>query len=246
MPPLNRQLQFNKSDDIDRFVTKTSTPPIARGLFTPIADLFGKGKEQTAIIKPPEKKQSLLSKIFKGNVVRYERQPKETAPIKQPIRETKTIEVPRIKPEPLEGSFKGTNYDPMELSQNRPDATPENIGEGAVAGLKVDDTMVAVPRKNDNLNAMIKLGSVIYIPELDQKFLVADLMNKRFNGIKKIDFATIGSGSQASSTHNRDFSNIIILRKGKGRADAREYVNSGKWKEELSKPFERLFTPNEQ
>ena len=168
-----------------------------------------------------------INALANGNAVTYERKPF--------VGPKKTLST--LKPKKLEGSFKGTNYDPYHRPQNRPNATSENLGEGAVAGLKIDESMVAVPRKKDNFNAMIPLGSVIYIPELKKKFLVADLMNKRFNGMQKIDFATPGGKRNIDSSLNKDFT-VILLRKGKGRPDAREYVKSGEWEKEKNIPYE--------
>jgi len=135
---------------------------------------------------------------------------------------------------PSAGQWKGTNYDPLDPSQNRPNAKPETIGIGA-AGVRMDEGMVAVPRKDDGITAMLRLGTVIYIPELNRKFLVADLQNARFNGQQKLDFVTSGTGSGISPAHNKNFNNIVIVREGQGRADVREYVESGQWEEDKNK-----------
>ena len=137
---------------------------------------------------------------------------------------------------PLQGSWQGTNYDPTDRSQNRPFSKSNTTGKGA-AGIEIDESMVAVPRKKDNITAMLRLGTVIYIPELKQKFLVADLMNKRFNGQQRIDFATMETTTEISSIHNKSFEDIIILREGNGYEDVREYVESGEWEKEKNKPY---------
>lgn len=142
------------------------------------------------------------------------------------------------KLKPLEGSWKGTNYDPIDVTQNRPNAKKETIGIGA-GGVKIDDSMVAVPRQKDGETGMLRMGTVIYVPSLDKKFLVADLKSSKFNGLKQIDFATTGTSSQISPKHNQDFSDIVIVREGKGREDLRNYVKSGEWKKEKSSIFNK-------
>ena len=169
---------------------------------------------------------SLLNSL-RGKPITYKR---NEAPIKEtpaPVSELKT----------LDGEWQGTNYDPYDRNQNRPDATTTNLGEMAVSGVKNDGSMVAVPRKKDGITGMLRLGTVIYVPSLNQKFLVADLKNARYNGQQQIDFPTPGAKGEVSPTHNQSFGNIIVLREGSGKADTRNYVNSGEWEKEKNTPF---------
>ena len=128
-------------------------------------------------------------------------------------------------PKEIEGEFIGTNYDPYDPDQTRPNPT----GEGAVKGVTIDETMVAVPRKKDSNESILRLGTVIYVPELNNIFLVADLMNRRFDGMNKIDFARPNKKKTPDEIVNKTFSGIKILREGGGRADTREFVKSGEW-----------------
>ena len=125
----------------------------------------------------------------------------------------------------------GTNYDPYDRAQNRTDATEDNLGEGTVPGFKIDGTMVATSKKRDNVTGNLKLGTVIFVKSLNRPFLVADVMNKRFNGMNKIDFANPRSGSTPIPKYNKTFAqdDIEIVREGKGREDVRNFVNSGEW-----------------
>lgn len=97
--------------------------------------------------------------------------------------------------------------------------------------------MVAVPRQTDGLTGMLRLGTVIYIPELDQVFLVADLMNKRYNGQTKIDFVRPNKKKTPDETVNKDFSGIQVIRQGKGYEDTRNFVTSGEW-DKLKQQYE--------
>ena len=134
----------------------------------------------------------------------------------------------------LEGEWNGTNYDPYDIWQNRPDATEDNLGEGAIAGLKIDENMVAVARKKDSDEAMLRTGTVIRVPELGNRlFLVADLLNERFNGQQKIDFATPKKGKEVVTDFNKAFKDIEVVRQGQGKEDARNFVNSGEWQKML-------------
>lgn len=132
-------------------------------------------------------------------------------------------------PNVLEGEWQGTNYDPYDRGQNRPDATDENLGVGA-ATVKVGDNMVAVARKaEDDSTPMLEYGTVLREPESGEMYLVADLLNKRFAGQNKIDFATPNTGKEIDEKYNRTFSGFEVVREGKGRTDARELVESGEW-----------------
>ena len=154
-----------------------------------------------------------------GTTFEYQAEPEEQNSV--------AIEVEKEK-------YTGTNYDPYDPSQNRPNATSSNLGIGS-AGIKMDETMVASSLKQDGITANLRLGTVIYIPELNKKFLVADTMNKRFNGMNKIDFAVPKSRGSIIPELNKQFT-IQIIRKGQGRADARELVNSGQWDEIKNEP----------
>jgi len=125
----------------------------------------------------------------------------------------------------LAQTFIGTNYDPYDPNQTRPN--PDGIG---AAGIKIDESMVATSLKKNGITGNLRLGTVIYVASLNKVFLVADVMNKRFNGMNKIDFATPGSGSATSTEHNTDFSDISIIRQGQGKGeDTRNFVESGEW-----------------
>lgn len=126
----------------------------------------------------------------------------------------------------------GTNYDPYDPDQTRPNAN----GEGAVSGVKIKEGMVAVPRKVGSDEAMIRLGTVVYIPELDDIFLVADLMNRRFDGQYKFDFAKPHMKKNPDPSVNKTFNDVVILREGDGYGDTREFVNSGEW-EKMKEEF---------
>lgn len=128
----------------------------------------------------------------------------------------------------LEGEWQGTNYDPYDIWQNRPDATEENIGLGA-AGVRVDESMVAVSRKKGTDTGMLRLGTVLRNPETNEVFLVADLMNRRFDGMNKIDFATPKKGKEIDERFNKTFSGLEIVREGSGYEDVRTFVESGEW-----------------
>lgn len=123
----------------------------------------------------------------------------------------------------LPQKFTGTNYDPYD-----PDQTRKNPDGKGAAGVKIDDSMVATSLKKDGITGNLRLGTVIYIPELKKKFLVADLMNKKFNGMDKIDFATPKSGKKALPQFNKQFT-IQVVRKGNGREDLRNFIKSGQW-----------------
>ena len=128
----------------------------------------------------------------------------------------------------LEGEWQGTNYDPYDVWQNRPDATEENVGLGA-AGVRIGDNMVAVSRKKGSDEAMLRLGTVLRNPENGEMYLVADLMNRRFDGQNKIDFATPRRGKEIDKGYNRTFSGLEVVREGAGYEDVRNFVESGEW-----------------
>lgn len=134
-----------------------------------------------------------------------------------------------IKPiRKLDQPFIGTNYDPYDVEQNRPDATEENIGLGA-AGVKIKENMVAVSRKPKSDEAMVRLGTVLRDPETKELYLVADLMNRRFDGQNKIDFATPKTGKEINEKYNRSFEGLEVVREGQGYEDVRAFVESGEW-----------------
>jgi len=132
------------------------------------------------------------------------------------------------QPKKLEGTWQGTNYDPLDVWQNRPDATEENKGIGA-SQVRIDDTMVAVSRKPNSDEAMLRLGTVLRDPNTGKKYLVADLMSHRFDGQKKIDFATPQTGKKIKEEYNKPFEGLEIIREGNGYEDVRVFVESGEW-----------------
>jgi len=152
------------------------------------------------------------------------------------------------KPEPrkplktFDEPFIGTNYDPYDPDQTRPN--PDGKGK---AGIKMTDDMVATALKEDGLTGNLRLGTVIRIPSLgNQVFLVTDTMNKRFNGMNKIDFVRADKKKEPDPEVNKEFSDIEILREGMGPEDARTFVESGEWenfkKEHSSSYQEKLQT----
>lgn len=168
-----------------------------------------------------KKVPSFIDSLLTDTIV-YERPP---SMLETPVAEASEPEPTTPK---LEGEWIGTNYDPLDIWQNRPDATPENLGKGA-AGVKIDESMVAVSRKKGTDEAMIRLGTVLRDPETGKKYLVADLMNRRFDGQNKIDFATPKRGKEIDANYNRTFSGFEIVREGQGYEDVRNFVESGEW-----------------
>ena len=161
--------------------------------------------------------------------ITYEKQ--EAAPIMAltPDREAEKIARENFeKQQTLEGEWVGTNYDPYDVWQNRPDATEENVGLGA-AGVRIAENMVAVSRKKGSDEAMLRLGTVLEDPESGERYLVADLMNRRFDGEKKLDFATPKTGKKINENFNRTFSGLRVIREGGGYEDVRNFVESGEW-----------------
>lgn len=169
---------------------------------------------------------TVVENILSSEVV-YTRPQPEPIEALTPDRESQKVAA-RGETPILEGEWQGTNYDPLDIWQNRPDATAENIGKGA-AGVKIDDTMVAVSRKKDSDEAMIRLGTVLEHPETGKRYLVADLMNERFNGMQKIDFATPKRGKEIDENYNKSFKGFKIIREGQGYEDVRDFVESGEW-----------------
>lgn len=117
----------------------------------------------------------------------------------------------------------GTNYDPYAPDQTRPNTD----GRGAVGEI-MDESMVATSHKADKETGNLRLGTVFYIPEENKKYLVADVMNKRFAGQSKIDFVTPNQGKKIIEKYNKPFT-IQILREGGGYEDARKFIKSGEW-----------------
>lgn len=144
----------------------------------------------------------------------------------------KPVRIQVVSDEPeyavLEGEWQGTNYDPYDVWQNRPDATEENVGVGA-AGVRIGENMAAVSRKKGSDEAMLRLGTVLREPESGEMYLVADLMNRRFDGQNKLDFATPNTGKEISEKYNRTFSGLEVVREGGGYEDVRNFVESGEW-----------------
>jgi len=127
-------------------------------------------------------------------------------------------------PEPreprLQGVATGTNYDPFDPAQTKPD--PDGIG---AAGVEMKEGMVAVPRIEGTKRPVVPFGTVLFFPDLDRSFLVADLLGPRFTATSnsthfKVDFAVPNTGKQTIPEFNRQF-NFEIEELGTGRADAR-------------------------
>lgn len=151
------------------------------------------------------------------------------APKTDPVKVDEGALVPQgIATKPLktfDTPFIGTNYDPYDPDQTRPN--PDGKGK---AGIVMDDDMVATALKDDGLTGNLRLGTVIRIPSLGGKmFLVADTMNKRFNGMNKIDFVRKNKKKTPDPDVNKEFSDIEIVREGNGPEDARNFVESGEW-----------------
>jgi hypothetical protein len=147
---------------------------------------------------------------------------------KMPKVPTKTAK-PANTSDVLDGEWLGTNYDPYDKDQNRVDATADNIGQGAVKGVTIGPGMAAVSRIPNSDEAEIRLGTVLQDPNTGEVFLIADLMNRRFDGQKKIDFATPNTGKEINPKYNKTFSGFKVLRQGGGYEDTRNFVNSGEW-----------------
>jgi hypothetical protein len=152
-----------------------------------------------------------------------------------PQKNMEVKEVAEKKPiKKLDVSFLGTNYDPYD-----PDQTKENPDGKGKALIEMDDDMVATSLKEDGLTGNLRLGTVIRVPSLGNKvFLVADTMNKRFNGMNKIDFVKKGKKKTPDPEVNKEFSDIEVLREGDGPEDARNFVESGEW-EKFKSEFEK-------
>lgn len=167
--------------------------------------------------------------LLKDNKAQKSEETPITTPDGQALQSTGMLKTTKTKPlRKLEGSFTGTNYDPYDVNQNRPDATDDNVGIGA-AGVKIGESMVAVSRKTDSDEAMVRLGTVLRDPETKEMYLVADLMNRRFDGQNKIDFATPKKGKEIDEKYNRSFEGLEIVREGQGYEDVRKFVESGEW-----------------
>lgn len=135
-------------------------------------------------------------------------------------------------PKPTGKKFLGTNYDPFDPDQTKPE--PDGIGKALIP---LDDNMVATSLKEDGVTGNLRLGTVIKVPSLGNRiFLVADTMNSRFNGQNKIDFVRKDKKKEPDPEVNREFDDIEIIREGQGPEDARNLVESGEW-EELLKQY---------
>jgi len=131
---------------------------------------------------------------------------------------------------PREGKFKGSNYDPFDPTQTRPNTD----GKGA-AGVLLDNSMVATSLKKNSDEGSLRLGTVIYIPELDEIFLVADTKNERY-GENEIDFVAPEGKKDPVSKFNQNFT-VQVIRQGEGKGgNTRQFVESGEW-EEMKKKF---------
>lgn len=180
----------------------------------------------------PEKKDNAVTVPLLGS------EPKP-APV-EPVKVDDGALVPTKSPKPekpkalrsFDVPFIGTNYDPYD-----PEQTRENPDGKGKAGIEMNDDMVATSLKDDGLTGNLRLGTVIRVPSLNKVFLVADTMNKRFNGMNKIDFVRKDKKKTPDPEVNKEFSDIEILREGAGPEDARKFVESGEW-EMLKKQFE--------
>jgi len=173
-----------------------------------------KGNAQTDPLLDPRKKPMPQDpvKVEDGTLV-PQKSPTSTTP--EPRKPIRTFDEP----------FLGTNYDPYDPDQTRPN--PDGKGK---AGIKMTDDMVATALKEDGLTGNLRLGTVIKVPSLNnQVFLVTDTMNKRFNGMNKIDFVRANKKKEPDPEVNKEFSDIEILREGMGPEDARKFVESGEW-----------------
>lgn len=180
------------------------------------------------IINSVKKVPSVVEDLLSSEVTYMKPEPEPITAL-TPNKEDEKIALENYKESiRLPGEWQGTNYDPYDVWQNRPDATEENVGLGA-AGVRIAENMVAVSRKKGSDEAMIRLGTVLRDPETGEKYLVADLMNRRFDGQNKIDFATPKTGKEISEKYNRNFSGFEVVREGGGYEDVREFVESGEW-----------------
>lgn len=198
--------------------------------------LYGKAKslaEKLAELKPEIQQANSTVSVIPEKQPDYVRQkPEEPVIFGIPgIEKTKKKPL-RVIAEP----FSGTNYDPYDPEQNRPDTTPEDLGKGA-SGIKINENMVAVPRKKDSDEAMLRLGTVLRVPETGKLILVADLTSREFDGQNKLDFATPKTGKKIKSEVNKEFNNLEVLREGQGYKDVRDFVESGEW-EKMLKEYE--------
>lgn len=119
-----------------------------------------------------------------------------------------------------------TNYDPMDRSQNRLNASAANLGIGA-GGVLVKDNMVAVMRNSpDDPTPVLPFGTVLRDTRTGREHIVADLLNARFNRkdmptVFKVDVATPGSGKTVVPGYQGE-ADWEIVRMGKGRKDLKE------------------------
>lgn len=129
----------------------------------------------------------------------------------------------KYTPTPVGEKIKTTNYDPYAPSQTRKNTD----GKGA-AGIVMDKNMVATSVLDDGETGKFRLGTVLYIPALDDVYLVADTLNDRHKD--QIDFATPKNGSGVVPELNTSMDDIVILRQGSGKGeDTRNYVENGGW-----------------
>jgi 3D (Asp-Asp-Asp) domain-containing protein len=169
-----------------------------------------------------QKKETLQDKLRGYIAVRRKENPPEVAPVAPVENKIQPLKVQPIKA--LETEVIGTNYDPFDPDQTRPGTD----GRGA-AGVIMDETMVATPRKKGSDKAMLRLGTVVYVPELNDVFVVADLTDRRFDGMMKLDFVKPNMKKAPDPVVNKNFSGVQILREGGGYEDARNFIQSGEW-----------------
>ncbi len=114
----------------------------------------------------------------------------------------------------------GTNYDPYDPSQNRPDSKPEDIGKGA-AGVPITSRMVAVSRKSKgSQEPILPYGTVVRNRQTGEEYLVADLKGPESYGDYQVDFATPHQGKK-NVTKFQGPHDFDVVEWGTGKPDAR-------------------------
>lgn len=188
------------------------------GPVTPLRDKLYSAMDTPLLQSKPAVKDNPVQVTPEGDALMAPASPTPT-PKREPVRVVK---------EP----FLGTNYDPYDPEQTKPE--PDGLGKALI---KLDESMVATSLKDDGITGNLRLGTVIRVPSLGNKvFLVADTMNQRFNGKNKIDFVKPNKKKEPDPEVNKEFPEIEILREGEGAEDARKFVDSGEW-ERLKKEY---------
>jgi len=234
----NKLEQLNK-DAITQGLEKTKRA----SQFAETFDISTKTTTQQGIRLTPEIKAKIRGEApgFKASGKQFE-EPKQRTPVEALVAvpgllQKKQKEAEQPNPKSPQSNFlqattrptdslkrisaRGTNYDPMDPSQTRKNTD----GKGA-AGVKMTDRMVAVMRRSaSDGTPSLPYGTIIYVPELDKEFMVADIFNYRYNSndskVTKVDFAVPGSGKKILPEYNRELT-IQVVEMGKGAKDARE------------------------